>query len=159
MKLVKPKIVFCIEEIAEVLIKAAELEQTETKFVVFGKYTGTESLDNILNFPEENIKNYVPKILKSLDDGAFIVFSSGSTGMPKGVLHSYESVYKNFFCAHLFAERFGKALYYTTTNWISANMWTLVGIMNECTRFIHQKFDIDKTSEIIDTYKVQKNEH
>lgn len=157
LKLVKPKIIFCIEEIAEILMKAAKLENTETKFVVFGKYTGTESLDNILNFGEEEVKNYVPKRLKSLDEIAFLVFSSGSTGLPKSVLHSYESVFKNFFCGHIFAERYGKALFYTTTNWISANMWIIVGIMNECTRFIHQKFDVDKTSQVIDTQKVRKN--
>lgn len=155
MKLIEPKIMFCIEEIADVLIKAAELENVKTKFVVFGKYPGIDSLSDILNSQSaEDVQNYSPKRVRNLKDGAVIIFSSGSTGFPKGVLHSYESVFKNFFCSHIFAEKYSKTLFYSTMVWISGIMWVLVGILNQCTRFIQQKFDVHNTSEIIEANEV-----
>lgn len=139
-------------------MKAVEMENIEIKFVVLGKYLDTESLDDILNSQsEEEVRNYVPKQLRSPNDAAFLAFSSETTGSPKPVLYSYESIFKNFLYSHIIPGKHVKALYYTTTNSIQANALILMGIISEFTRFIHQKFDVEKTLEVIEANKVESD--
>jgi non-ribosomal peptide synthetase component F len=52
-----------------------------------------------------------PSLVLSSDDQAFIVYTSGSTGMPKGVIHSHRNIISRFYSTWAFAPtREGKSI-------------------------------------------------
>ena len=148
MALMKPKIVFSCETSVDVLAEAARLENVDVKIVIIGEYENTE----LKAQSEEEIADFVPSTIKSPDEVAAIMFSSGTTGMPKGVMHSYKTMFKNILDHYTKNDK--TLLSYSSLYWISGTLGVLLTFLNGTTRIIHENFEPDETCKVIEKYKV-----
>lgn len=87
LKITKPKIIFTIENALKCVEEAIENLKINTEIVVFEG----ETFENYLTETEEEV-NYRPEEISSIEETAVIVFSSGSTGLPKGICLSHNAL-------------------------------------------------------------------
>ena len=154
MKTFKPKIIFACESVVDLLYEAAELEEVTTIFVVFGKHKNFHSLDDILQAPsQKEVESFQPNPIEDPKSAAIIVLSSGSSGFPKGVVHSYENIlnivitFGNYPLSKV-------SLWNSTCYWITAFGFMFQSIFSFGTRIVHKNFDPEETCQIIEKYKV-----
>lgn len=81
---VVPKIIFVIPEAVDKIKKAVEFNKINVKIVVFGDTEEFLPFEIFLKASPEEI-SYEPEVCTNIKDTAVIVFSSGSTGLPKGI--------------------------------------------------------------------------
>lgn len=156
MKFIQPKIIFCCEEMIDILIKAARLENFKTKFIIYGKRYGILSLDYVLKLQSDNeVNNYLPRQIDNIKkDAAFLFFSSGTTGLQKAVLHSYEALLKVIFFYNIMIPiKNYKILWYVPPFWIANFTCIIRTLLSEGTRIIHKNFNPDETSKLIEEFK------
>lgn len=88
---VKPKMIFIIPHALKLIEDASKMADINTNIVVFGetKIPKNSSFDEFLK-PSEEEATFEPVPAKSLKETAVILFSSGTTGLPKGICcHHY----------------------------------------------------------------------
>ncbi|KAF2894779.1 hypothetical protein ILUMI_27556, partial [Ignelater luminosus] len=104
----KPKLIVCSQlSIKNVSQTLQELQLENTKLVLF---EGTfENLPNITSFEDllENVDNidpqsFEPETFDGSEEGALILMSSGTTGLPKGVLLTHKNFKATFDCEEYF---------------------------------------------------------
>ena len=154
---------FCYESILKVLQEAAKQEDVDTIFVVTDSDEAPDNvltLKNILNstiLSADDINNYEPKTIENLNkDIAFLIFTSGSSGFPKAVSHSYNTLLNHYL---IFEDNdIGKdtrTLWYSAPLWITNLIFTCRSIMAQATRIFHNDFDVYETLKVIEKYKVR----
>lgn len=154
MRLVEPKIIFSCKSSVAVLLEAAKLEKQPVKIIVFGVHPAVESLRDTMNcHSEEEIQNYKPKVVENPLDIAIILFSSGTTGLPKAVTHCYNNVIDNLFTTT--RQVFKISLWYSGLCWISGTYHTLKTLLTGSTAIIHSSFDVDETLKVLNDFKVE----
>lgn len=155
MNLTRPKLIFSCENAVEVLKEASRSERIDTKIVVFGKYEGLENLSEAMILQSnDEVKTYKPVIVKNPKSPAMILFSSGTTGLPKGVTHSYDSLFTNIASFKVLPFDNCISLWYSSLYWISGSYCMLQSILTGATRIIHSNFEANETCKIIEKYKV-----
>ncbi|KAF9648196.1 acetyl-CoA synthetase-like protein [Thelephora ganbajun] len=77
-------------ENARIVAKEAGFSESDGIFILEGKVKGKRSFDDLVRSVKESAKNYAKPVGKSAL--AYLTFSSGTTGPPKGVMISHENV-------------------------------------------------------------------
>lgn len=93
-KQVKPKIIFASEK-AEELIESILVDLNfECEIVIYGKTNKFVPFDEFLESDEEEENNFEPYETKSNKETGVVFFSSGTTGMPKGICTTHFGLLK-----------------------------------------------------------------
>lgn len=156
LNLTKPKVIFANEMASKMLENVVNEEKVKSIIVVFGKVDGLVSFDDIIKEGSvEEVGNFKCHPVKP-DDNALIMFSSGSSGWPKGVQHTYRSVHYN---AYRFYSTFGMRktcimLHISSIHWISGFLCALVCLLNSFSSVIMNNPTADEICQAIQNYKV-----
>ncbi|KAF2885985.1 hypothetical protein ILUMI_20187 [Ignelater luminosus] len=154
LKLVSPKMIFVIPESIEVIEETLQELNMNAQIVVIGKTNKYLSFSEfLLPHPEEN--KFIPYEVTNLKDTSVIVFSSGSTGLPKGVCLTHYGL-----LGLLYQLRYADLLFetsiltYANLYWISAVAFTPGCMKYGANRLIASGCDLHETWAIIKKYKV-----
>ncbi|XP_078043386.1 uncharacterized protein LOC144473409 [Augochlora pura] len=155
IKLTQPKVVFANEKSTGVVLDAAKIEGFDTKVVTFGDYLGTMSFSDILKgHTRSEVSSFQCEDI-ALDDTALILFSSGTTGLPKGVELSHKMVLVTLAdnsAVHLTA--ISRPLWFSTLCWISGILCSLKIFGTSARKIIGPDFEPQKACELVEKYKV-----
>lgn len=88
-----------------------------------------------------------------IDDTAVVFFSSGTTGLPKGVCASHYGLISQQRYLML-GHDMSVLLYFTSFYWISAVMMLIVGVLSGSTRVLVRLFDPARAIDAIERYRV-----
>ncbi|XP_044755148.1 uncharacterized protein LOC123314097 [Coccinella septempunctata] len=156
LKLAPPDILFVQKEKVE-LIEAAlkEIEIEVPMVVVGGEVLGHEPFQEYLISSNEEIKKFKPYRTDSMRRNCIILFSSGTSGLPKGICLSHITLLGQVFFATMTDNIQRSFLSYTSFYWISAVIFlgycTLAGV----TRIVPEPFQVLKFYNLLDKYRIE----
>lgn len=155
INLTEPKIIFVCESAVETVTQAVRVENQEPTFVVFGEHQEFDSLTSIMSLQTaEEVEEFVPEAARDPDHIAMVLFSSGTTGLPKGVAHSYEMLLLIVYGLGFMPTKNMVCLWYSSLYWISGNFLMLQALVNTTTRIIHSVCEPEDTCKVIEKYQV-----
>ena len=156
LNFVKPKVIFANEKAGSMLEKITKEENVDTKIIVFGKVAGLDSLEDIIRLqsPDEVAKFQCTSV--NPDENAVMFFSSGTSGLSKGVQHSYQGLYIN---THRFINRFEEtnnmiSMFCSPIYWISATISILRSLLTFCPTVIINDPTPEEFLRVIEKFKV-----
>ncbi|KAI4471445.1 long-chain-fatty-acid--coa ligase [Holotrichia oblita] len=153
IKLVSPKIIFVIPE-AVALVETAIVDlEPKPEIVVMGPSKKYATLSDFLKpHPEEEI--FVPDDVNDVHDVSNIFFSSGTTGLPKAIMHTSYSMLTSIQLLREADFDSTICLYYTSFYWISAFLFTTLAILSGGTRIFDGEFTTETFLKALEEYKV-----
>ncbi|CAH1123479.1 unnamed protein product [Ceutorhynchus assimilis] len=155
IKLIKPKIFFIVPEVIDMITEAMQIAELDSEVVIYGDTEKFTSFNDFLaEHPEED--SFRPVIIDDLSETAIIFFSSGTTGLPKGICSNHRAIYhQGVIMNHLgILGNDAVVLLFSTLYWISA-LLTLTGcILKGSARLVCKEFDPIKTWYLLDKYKI-----
>ncbi|ALC41526.1 CG9993, partial [Drosophila busckii] len=151
-ELTKPKVIFCDVANYEILAAVKQSLKFKTELILLsGSLSAVRNIEDLLKLGEID---YDPKTLfacphMSGDDTAFIISSSGVTGLPKGVTRSHRSLLSNTKIPCLFGSQ-SVLFCYSPLYWISCIFTLLASLVNGCKRIItNRAYNVDYFVELL----------
>ncbi|KAF2898927.1 hypothetical protein ILUMI_07241 [Ignelater luminosus] len=153
MKQVSPRMVFVAPEAVPLIKTALEDAKVDAKIVVFGETSKYLQFSDFL-IPSPKEHSFTPYKVKNTRETAVIVFSSGSTGIPKGACLTHYGLLAQIYNSSSLIPPETNALVFCNLHWISATIFTLMAILNGVNRLLFPKFNAALAWEAIEKYKV-----
>ncbi|CAG5073877.1 Similar to Luciferin 4-monooxygenase (Photinus pyralis), partial [Cotesia congregata] len=151
----QPKVLFITENHADVITNSINKMSYPLIIVSFGKKSGLLSFEDVLKTQNDEDINKFQCTRIEPKDPVLIIYSSGSTSFPKGVLHSYHSV------AHMLNYYSNDTtpstvVWFSGLCWISGTRTVLRSIIFKATMILYHNLSEEKACEIIEKYKVTR---
>lgn len=156
LALSQPKVIFANEKSVAVISEAAKIELYHLKMVCFGYYPGTTLFSETLKgHTESAVKNFRCREINDPSHTGLILFSSGTTGMPKGVQISHKALLNALDSKTSFSLTEHVTMWFSSLYWISGSVLSLKSIVSSTKKIIGPEFDGKATCEIIEKFKVR----
>ncbi|KAF2887070.1 hypothetical protein ILUMI_19104, partial [Ignelater luminosus] len=152
LKQVTPKMIFVAPEALELIEKAIEEIPSDIEIVVFGETTKHTKFSNFLE-PKQEENNFEPIPPKSLYDTAIIFFSSGTSGLPKGICISHFAYLGQTAIGMNVGYDYNVVLAFASPYWITSALFWSISLIDGTTRLVLPKFDCTITWEIIHKFR------
>ncbi|ALC41525.1 CG17999, partial [Drosophila busckii] len=151
-----PKLIFCdVENFATIEAVNKQLADPALIYLVNGQLEGVCNVSQLLEQDNNiNIAAYVPCPGFDGDHTAFIICSSGTTGMPKGVTRSHRSLICN--CKNPNLHTRDSVLFsFSPLYWISGTYVLLSSLLNGCKRIISSRaYSVDYLLQLVAKHEV-----
>nr|CAI5853440.1 unnamed protein product [Callosobruchus analis] len=153
IKEVTPRVLFVVSKSVDLIDSCLREADIEAEVIVFD---GTEDHTSFLELlaPHEGESDFAPESVTDLDETAVILFSSGTTGLPKGIMISHYSLLMQ--CYNIAETRNfgGIILSYATLYWISTVLILTVMTYTGGARVVCSKFDPRQTWFLLEKYQI-----
>ncbi|KAJ8939528.1 hypothetical protein NQ314_011095, partial [Rhamnusium bicolor] len=150
---VKPKILFIVPEALNLIEASLEETGVEAEIIIFGKSDKYTEFTDFLQ-PNDAEKDFIPEPAMNIQETAVIFFSSGSTGMPKGIMASQCGI----ICQGTIFIESGNVgtvlLSYASLYWISSVISTTGIIFAGAAKVICKRFDAKQLWHLFEKYKI-----
>ncbi|KAF2885844.1 hypothetical protein ILUMI_20329, partial [Ignelater luminosus] len=154
LKQVKPKMIFVSENGIKLIEDTIREIGINSELVVFGESTKYTAFSEFLNEAPEEEKSFAPVEIKNLKETFSIFFSSGTTGLAKGVCLSHQSFLSQFPPQETENPVGSITLNYSSSYWVSSTIMIVITILKNSCRLVLPSFEIDNFWYLIDKYKV-----
>ncbi|XP_071052841.1 luciferin 4-monooxygenase-like [Onthophagus taurus] len=158
LQLVKPKYIFATPECVPKLEIIIEKLSLDTKIVVFGETSKHISFDDLLTPLPEEEKNFKVYTTNNVFDTAMIVFSSGTTGSPKGICITHYQILAILSNQKRPLQKPDEELpvtmSYASLVWTSGIMLSVMSPVIPQTKLLCSNFEVEKTWTYLEKYKV-----
>ncbi|KAF2889523.1 hypothetical protein ILUMI_16650, partial [Ignelater luminosus] len=152
IKQVRPKMIFVGEESVALIEGAVKEAQLQTEIVVFGLSTVHSEFADFFA-PKEN-ENFRPVEVENNKETALILFSSGTTGLPKGICLSHYSIMRQSYNIVDVGFNADCGLAYASFYWISAHVMLLGVMYAGGSRLILPRYNPVQYWKLLDQFKV-----
>ncbi|XP_076286175.1 uncharacterized protein LOC143211923 [Lasioglossum baleicum] len=154
IRLVEPKVIFTNQKSARVALDAVKIETSEAKVVTFGDYPGSVPFVDVLQAHSEvDVADFQCEDV-DIDDTALILFSSGTTGLPKGVELSHKMVLMTTDTSLGLDLSQERPLWFSPISWISGVLCSLKVLASGGKKIIGSNFEPQIACELIEKYKI-----
>ncbi|KAF2885845.1 hypothetical protein ILUMI_20328 [Ignelater luminosus] len=154
LKQVKPKMIFASENGIKLIEDTIREIGINPELVVFGKTTKHTEFSEFLNEAPEQEREFIPVEIKDLKETFSIFFSSGTSGLAKGVCLSHLSLISQFPPKEVKNVLGSVGLNYSSPYWISSIALLSVTILTSGCRLVLPRFETESFWHLIDKYKV-----
>lgn len=128
------------------------------EIAVFGNGSVGHSFTDIMKkYKPADVERFQCTQLASINEPAFIEYTSGSTGLPKGALHSHKSLFGNIMIVGSLGSCNEILLCYSNLCWITGVLSTLCTIAQFQTRIVAKAFEPENLCQLVEKYKVYMN--
>ncbi|XP_060658178.1 luciferin 4-monooxygenase [Drosophila nasuta] len=156
-EITKPKVIFCDVDNYETLAAVKQSLKFETELILLsGSLPGVRNIQDMLR---DGAVGYDPTTLfacphLSGDDTAFIISSSGVTGLPKGVTRSHRSLLNNTKIPQLFTAK-TVMFCFSPLYWVSCIFTLFASLVNGCKRVItNRPFSATYFAELVARHEI-----
>ncbi|CAH1973805.1 unnamed protein product [Acanthoscelides obtectus] len=153
LKEVRPKILFVESKSVRLIDDCLTEAGIDAEVVVYGEIEDHACFQELLT-PQEDEGEFQPEVVASLEETAIVLFSSGTTGLPKGIMISHYALLMQ--CQNMKqSENFGNVmLSYATLYWISTVIILTTMTYIGGARVICSKFNPKQTWLLIEKYQI-----
>ncbi|KRT82221.1 AMP-binding protein [Oryctes borbonicus] len=153
LKLVRPKLILVEESSIELIESALKESNFETEVIVMGNSSKYLTYSEFLT-PKEGENKFIPSEVDNIKNTAIIFFSSGTTGLPKGIEIPHSSVIYMVESILIGIAKYTCAMHFTSFYWMTALITTFLVIRSGGRKIVVKKFEPETALAYIEKYEI-----